>query len=266
MRIFILVLLLALSIDAQGDALKFSHELSSKILNENVRVTVKLPASYQANQHKSYPVFYMLDDGFNTDLVDSMIKRLHISNGANEHIVVGVNTTNRLRDFAPTINLDPRGPVGEGGGADRFLDYMESELMPYIDKNYQSSQYKVIAGHSIAGLFVVHGFHSRPDLFQAHLAFSPAVWWGARETVSAAQQYIIKGASVGSFLYMNIGAEGGEMRQVYDAFTQTILRNRSSDLILKLDVFANESHDFTLAAGLYNSLKALHKYQQHKGI
>ncbi|MEP1552475.1 MAG: alpha/beta hydrolase-fold protein [Paraglaciecola sp.] len=266
MKAILLLLLSVLSVEVGAEDTQLTHGIFSEILNEKTKVTVKLPLSYKANKNKTYPVFYVLDDGINTELVDSMNRRLHSSNGANEHIVIGVNTTDRLRDFAPSVNMDPRGPVGEGGGADKFLDYIETELMPYINKTYRTNNHNVVAGHSIAGLFVVHAFHSRLNLFQAHLAFSPAVWWGARETATAAQQYVIKGVSVGSFLYCNIGTEGGEMRAVYDNLTQTILRNRSSDLILYLDVFDNESHDFTMAAGLYNALKGLYKYQQKKGM
>lgn len=247
-------------------AVEVTNGIFSEVLNEKTKITVKLPLSYTNNKNKTYPVFYMLDDGINTELVDSMIRRLHISNGANEHIVIGVNSTNRLRDFAPTVNMDPRGPVGEGGGADKFLDYIESELMPHINKAYRTNNHNVVAGHSIAGLFVVHAFHSRPNLFQAHLAFSPAVWWGARETASAAKNYVLKGTSNGGYLYMNIGSEGGEMREVYDGLTQVILRHRSSDLMLSLDEFDNESHDFTMVAGLYNALKGLYKYQQSKDM
>ncbi|WP_239024075.1 alpha/beta hydrolase [Paraglaciecola marina] len=266
MNVFLLLLFSLVSMAVAAVDVEVTNGIFSEVLNEKTKITVKLPLSYTNNKNKTYPVFYVLDDGINTELVDSMNRHLHSSNGANEHIVIGVNTTNRLRDFAPRVNMDPRGPVGEGGGADRFLDYIETELMPHINKAYRTNNHNVVAGHSIAGLFVVHAFHSRPNLFQAHLAFSPAVWWGAREAATAAQQSVIKGVSVGSFLYFNIGTESGEMREVYDNLTQTILRNRSSDLILYLDVFDNESHDFTMAAGLYNALKGLYKYQQDKGM
>jgi predicted alpha/beta superfamily hydrolase len=189
---------------------------------------------------------------------------LHASKGASEHIIVGISSNDRLQDFAPTVNKDPRGPVGAGGGADKLLDFMQSELMPAINKSYRTSDFNVIAGHSIAGLFVMHTFHARPNLFQAHMAFSPAVWWGARETAQATKQYVLSDKEVGSFLYMNIGSEGGEMRQVYNDLSQTILRNRSTELVLHLDTFNDEAHDFTMAAGLYNALKALNNYQ-HNG-
>ena len=65
---------------------------------------------------------------------------------------------------------------------------------------------------------------------------------------------------------MNIGNENGEMKSVYSSFAATILKNRSVNLKLKLDEFDNVSHDFTMAAGLYNALSGLYQYQQSKGI
>lgn len=65
---------------------------------------------------------------------------------------------------------------------------------------------------------------------------------------------------------MDIGSEGGEMRQVYDSLAQTIVRHRNVDLNLRLDEFEQEPHDFTMAAGLYNALKGLFQHQQKYGI
>lgn len=235
---------------------------SSQFMSASPQVTIALPASYKQDKSKHYPVLYLLDAKLNDESVFGMLQRLHSSNGANEHIIVGIESHDRLNDFAPTVNKDPRGPVGAGGGADKLLDFIQSELMPNINKNYRTKPHNVIAGHSIAGLLVMHSFHARPSLFQAHMAFSPAVWWGARETAQATKQYVLSDKKVGSFLYMNIGSEGGEMRQVYDDLSQTILRNRSTDLVVQLDTFNDEDHDFTMAVGLYHALRALHQYQQ----
>ena len=227
----------------------------SKIVAETPNVIVALPSSYESDTTKNYPVLFVLDGELNGELVNGMLHRLHLSEGSNEHIIVGVSSGNRLKDFAPTVNKDPRGPVGEGGGGDQFLDFMEKELIPTINKRYRSSNFNVLAGHSVAGLLVIHSFQSRPHLFQAHLAFSPAVWWGARETSTATKHYVTTTRHIKNYLYMDIGSEGGEMRQVYDSLAQTILRHRNIDLSLRLDVFEQEPHDFTMVAGLYMRLK-----------
>ncbi len=144
--------------------------------------------------------------------------KLQKADSAPEVIMVAIENTNRLRDFAPTVNLDPRGPVGQGGGADKFLDFLEIELIPYIDQNYRTHDFKVISGASIAGLLTIHSLQSRPHLFQAHVAYSPAVWWGDRTTAKKAKAFIAQKTSLNNYLYMNIGEEAGEMRDVYNDF------------------------------------------------
>ncbi|TMP86884.1 esterase [Pseudoalteromonas ruthenica] len=237
------------------------HTLSAK-----PEIKVILPASYSSERTKDYPVIYVLDGKLNAQLVASMLARLAVSQGAREHIVVGIEPANRLHDFAPTVNTDPRGPVGEGGGAPAFIEYLESELIPEVNSQYRTSGYNTLAGHSIAGLFVIHAFHSRPTLFQAHLAFSPALWWSTRATAQRAEQYVISGITTPSFLYLNIGNEAGEMKSVYSGFTNTIARNRSVDLILQLEEFTDTPHDLTMTAGLYNALTGLNQYQQGQKV
>lgn len=259
----IIAVCLACTVHIQSSASEKAtvHPLSSKILAETPSITVYLPHTYARKTKPRYPVLYVLDGKLNASLVSSMLRRMHFSKGANEHIVIGVESANRLFDFAPTVNRDPRGPVGQGGGGDPFLDFMQTELMPEIDQKYRTINQNVIAGHSIAGLIVMHAFYTRPDLFQAHLTFSPAVWWGARETAKATQQYVISDKSIKGYLYMNIGNESGEMRDVYDALERTILRNRTLDLSFKTGEFKHEDHDFTMTAGLYDALKGLYQYQ-----
>lgn len=229
-------------------------------------VSVTVPQSYETESSKNYPVIYLLDGTHNQNMLNGMLERLHLSEGSFEHIIVSIDVEDRLNDFAPTVNMDPRGPVGKGGGGDQFLDFLEKELMPRINKNYRTSEFNTIVGHSVAGLLVIHSFHSRPELFQSHLAFSPAIWWGARETAKSAKNYVLSNGGGDTYLYMNIGSENGEMKSVYNSFATTIMKNRSIDLKLTLNEFDDVSHDFTMAAGLYNALSGLYQYQRSKGI
>ena len=230
------------------------------------KVSVNVPASYTTETSKTYPVIYLLDGELNQSMLIGMLERLYLSNGAFEHIVVSIDADDRLYDFAPTINKDPRGPVGSGGGGDKLLDYLEVEVMPGINKEYRTTGFNTIMGHSLGGLLVMHSFHSRPKLFQSHLAFSPALWWGARETAIAAKSYVLSKKASETYLYMNIGSEGGEMRSVFDSLATTIAENRSTELTLQLDEFDDSSHNFTMAAGLYNALAGLYHYQRRRGI
>lgn len=253
-------LLFISSVKASAEDVDLTHDyhpmtLNSKVLNETRKVIVRLPDSYDDNPNKKYPVIYRVDGPGNLAMLSSVMERLEIETSTPEVIIVAIANTDRTRDLAPTVNQDPRGPVGQGGGADKFLDFIEHELMPKIDKTYRTHDFKVISGASIGGLLAIHSLQSRPHLFQAHVAYSPAVWWGARETVKSTKDFIKQSKKLDNYLYMNIGEEGGEMRQVYDDFANFVQANEVEGLKVKIDTFNDVSHNLTQVAGAFNAYK-----------
>ncbi len=169
-----------------------THTIKSAVLNEQRTVVVQLPKSYQTNPNKVYPVIYRLDGAGNIPLATAIIERLQNDNRAPEVIIVAIESTNRLRDFYPTVNKEPQGPVGEGGGADKFLAFFEQELIPLVNKNYRTHDYKVIAGASAGGVFALYTLQAKPTLFQAHIAYSPAVWWNYGAMVKSTKSFLAK--------------------------------------------------------------------------
>lgn len=216
--------------------------------------------------NKRYPVIYLLDGEANYALVSSMLERMALSNGAQEYIIVSLESQNRLYDFAPTVNMDRRGPYGEGGGGDKFLDFIEKELIKVMRNQYQASDFSAVMGHSVGGLLVFHAFYSRPSLFNGHMAFSPAVWWGEQETMTEVKKYVYSSEDIGSYLYTNIGNEAGMMREHYDSLVNTLQRNRTSELVLQSEHYPHDSHGLTFSAGLYSALKGMDNYQRKLGL
>lgn len=109
------------------DSLQHTHTFKSVVLNEERTVVVRLPKSYQAEPKKVYPVIYRLDGAGNIPLASAVIERLQNDNRAPEVIIVAIENTNRLRDFYPTVNKEPQGPVGEGGGGAQFFSVFLSK-------------------------------------------------------------------------------------------------------------------------------------------
>jgi pimeloyl-ACP methyl ester carboxylesterase len=79
----------------------------------------------------------------------------------------------RLRDFTPT---DASGD-GTSGGAERFLSFIERELIPFVDRHYRTSAELTLIGSSLGGLFTLYTLFKRPDLFSNFIATSPATPW-----------------------------------------------------------------------------------------
>ncbi|WP_188729364.1 alpha/beta hydrolase [Pseudoalteromonas gelatinilytica] len=243
--------------DAVTHYSQHTHTIESSNLSEQRTVVVQLPKSYQTHPNKRYPVIYRLDGAGNLPLINAVLERLQENDQAPEVIVVAIESTNRLRDFYPTVNKEPQGPVGEGGGAAKFLAFVEQELMPLVNKQYRTHDYRVIAGASAAGVFALYAMQADPELFQAHIAYSPAVWWNYGAPAKSLNTFITKTKSINSYVYMNIGEEAGIMRERYDDMQQTMQNSKVQNLRFKSDAFAGVSHNLTSAAGAFNAYHGL---------
>ncbi len=78
-------------------------------------------------------------------------------------IVVGIVHPDRMTDLTFGTDNETPGIVGSG---DKFMLYMEKELMPFIESNYPTAPYNIFIGHSVGGLTVVNTLIHHPNLVQ----------------------------------------------------------------------------------------------------
>ncbi|SNY43818.1 hypothetical protein SAMN06297280_0653 [Arsukibacterium tuosuense] len=243
--------------DSNGEYRLLTETLHSEALNESRTITVQLPKSYSSAPDNKYPVIYRLDGNGNIPLITAVLERLQEANAAPEVIIVAIENTDRMRDFYPTVNQEPQGPVGIGGGAPKFLNFIENELIPFVDKKYRTHNFKVIAGASAGGVFVLYALQTNPELFQAHLAYSAAVWWNYGATAKSTKAFLSKTTNLDNYLYMNIGEESGLMRERYDDLQHFVASNTPKGLTFINDEFDKVPHGLTSAAGIFNAYQNL---------
>ena len=154
--------------------------IKSKVLNENRRIYIQLPEGYKDN-NKKFPVLFVMDGEWLFDLVNANQRYYSYDEVTDQNIprmiVVGIENTNRDRDYTPTSNSGIDYSFPTSGGADKFLDFIENELIPFLDNRYRTAPHRGIVGWSFSGLFSVYAGISRPDLFNMFLCISPAIWW-----------------------------------------------------------------------------------------
>lgn len=258
--VFLVITLSAFIQQALGSNAEYkllTDTLYSEVLNENRTITVQLPKSYEAKPDKRYPVIYRLDGKGEIPLITAVLEKLQNANAAPEVIIVAIENIDRLRDFYPTVNQEPQGPVGAGGGASKFLNFVEDELIPFVDKKYRTHDFKIIEGASAAGVFVLYALQTNPELFQAHLAYSAAVWWDFGASVKSTKAFITKTKELNNYLYMGIGEESGFMRNRYDDLQNFISSNTPNGLKFISDEFDNVPHGLTSAAGIFSAYQNL---------
>jgi len=133
--------------------------INSTVLGEERVVLVRTPVGYERNNVR-YPVLYMTDGDAHMGHTASTIEFLTRNGRISDLIVVGVTNTDRTRDLTPvkSTNKTPAGDLQfpTSGGADNFLKFFETELIPEIEKQYRVQPYRIFAGHSLGGLFAIH--------------------------------------------------------------------------------------------------------------
>jgi len=182
------------------------YDVYSKAVGDTFRVFIGRPPAAEDTRStgdtaaKKHPVIYLLDG--NGMFLDGLLmaRWLARSGEVPPAVVVGIgypiesfwDTMNlRSRDYTPTA--DPEllavanrtmwpgladAETATSGGADAFLDFIESELMPMIEEEYGGDpDDATIVGHSFGGLLGSYALVSRPGLFQRHVITSPSLWW-----------------------------------------------------------------------------------------
>lgn len=79
-------------------------------------------------------------------------------------IVVGILHSARMKDLTFGSENESPGIVGRG---EKFLLFVEKELMRYIESSYLTYSYKIFIGQSVGGLSVINTLIHHPNLFNA---------------------------------------------------------------------------------------------------
>lgn len=126
----------------------------------------------------------------------------------NNWIILGVgNIWTRDRDYTPSRQLQVPHmdslSAAHMGGVFAFLQFMEQELMPVINRRYPQLKHRILLGHSFGGLAVLECFIRKPGLFTHYITADPSVWWPAYEPVIT--PLLLKQPNNKPFLYMAVG-------------------------------------------------------------
>ena len=156
-------------------------KIQSKVMGEERTLLISTPANY-ARSTERYPVLYMTDGDAHIVHTRGTVDFLARNGLMPDCIIVGVTNTDRTRDLSPThwnpvLEDGTREELPGSGGADRFLDFFEKELFPYVESNYRTAPYRIFAGHSLGGLLALHIFATRNGMFNAYIAASPSLRW-----------------------------------------------------------------------------------------
>lgn len=216
----ILFLLLIISLAATGAVMVKNKSLLlgktdiivSEILDEHRKILVYVPPDDDTANIICYPVLYLLDGDAHFVRITETIRQLSETDENAAYpkmIIVGVANTDRARDLTPSRSM--LGPVGEtisdfrtSGGSEKFIRFIEKELIPHIDAEYPASPFRILMGHSLSGLTAMHVLLHHTGLFNAYVAIDPSVWWDNQKLLHEAEHLLAGKKFTGASLFLGI--------------------------------------------------------------
>jgi len=231
------------------------HSFTSKATTRTYEIMVSVPDDYETSG-KPYPVLYVLD-GWHFPLLAFIQHNSIYSKRMPPVIMVVIGHGHppnlnyvREQDFlGPTSQ-----PKGTSGHAERFLAFLEGELIPFIERQYRTiPSDRALLGHSYGGAFAIYTLSERPELFQRIVCVSPA-FASTRAMIFGFLKERLEKLSSPVILDLSVGTEG-DLTEETAALASLFDSIKAANPRRRLTFYNGENHDSVrlsaFSAGLY---------------
>jgi len=168
-----IILLLAFVCSAGMHAQKIVTQVSSPRLKENREITIGLPASYDKNPDKKYPLLVLLDGDYLFDPFQGALNYGNYWEDLPEVIIVGISQNkNNEREIDCAVD-EATGLPAESG--EKFFEFISLGVIPYMQQKYRISPFKMIAGHDTTAGFMNFYLYKEDPLFTGYISLSPGL-------------------------------------------------------------------------------------------
>lgn len=151
-----------------------SFSVDSKFLQDERRIDLYLPDKYE-DSTRNYPIVVVLDSNYLFDLTVSILKNRWRRDLAPQSIVVGIQARDANERFgfaSPVQRIHGEGVIFEQSKPDKMDDFIQKELLPYIDAEYRTQHHRTIIGMSPTATNVVYDYLKKQPYFNAHIALA----------------------------------------------------------------------------------------------
>lgn len=246
--------------------------IESEVLGEHREFYVSVPDTYTGSE-ESFPVVYVLDGDVNRwKSIVGVLEALStetLGNQVQQAIVVAIPNTHRSRDLTPTTlkewKFEDRvlETFDQTGQADQFIQFLDTELLPYVEKRYRTNNTKVLLGESFGALFGAHVLLQNNKLFSDYLLIDPTSVWDNNHLNKAYHRHEFHRQTLSANVYFafanndHLGKLGITNRQWGQDFAAKIIAKSDKDFRAAQNYFEQESHGTVALMGWYHGFKFL---------
>ncbi|MDH5717950.1 MAG: alpha/beta hydrolase-fold protein [Spirochaetia bacterium] len=222
-----------------------SETMHSNIIPADFTIYIYKPEDYPRKDY-AYPVLYSFDGDEKFDEVAEIVS-LKIAKGEMPDVLIvgmgyGDDENKRIRDYTPTYVSDQ----SESGGVESFYQFIKTELIPYIDKNYQTSNIRddrYIRGHSFGGIAALYGLFFHNDVFKNFIATSASLWYDDLIFFEYEKNYYETNTDLNVKLYASMGSqEPVGMPVMFLEFVEKLKSRNYANLKIKSEIIEGKRH------------------------
>ena len=179
------------------------------------RAYIYLPASYERDTTKRYPVMYMFDGHnvfFDADATygKSWGMNKFMNRSKKDLIIVAIECNHegngRIVEYSP-MNYE-NASMGKIRGKGRvYMNWLVTTLKPYIDEHYRTLPDRcntIICGSSMGGLMAMYGVTVYNHVFQRAACLSPSLWVAPGKVLEVIARAHVRRDTC---IYMDYGSE-----------------------------------------------------------
>lgn len=240
------------------------EEIESKILAEKRVLNIYLPSGYNKNDTIKYPVIYLLDGSSDEDFIHvaGLVQFANFPwvNMLPNSIVVGIANIDRKRDFTfPTTIERDKKDFPTTGKSNNFINFIELELQPFINKNYKTTAEKTIIGQSFGGLLATEILYTKPILFTNYIIVSPSLWWDNESLLLKHPNILNSNFTSAVSVFVAVGKEGAIMEADTRKLVDILKSGSKKNVSFYFEYFANENHASILHNAVYKAFENIWK-------
>jgi len=228
---------------------------SSVVAGQEYQLYINLPRNYARDTAKTYPVLFLLDGQFDFPVFTGIYGSQYYDGFLPGIVTVAITWGGknpdagvlRGRDFTPTKIAGM-----QSGNAPKFLEFIKTELIPFIQSKYRVNDDRTLTGSSYGGLFTLYALFNEPSLFHRYILTSPAIGWDNAVLRTWETKYEATGSNAPTRLFMG----RGELEGNDPAFLQLADRlKKVKNLEVRTLVMEHTGHSGTKPEGYSKGLQ-----------
>lgn len=247
-----------------------THTIYSRHVEDTFYISVALPLAYAtAPPDREFPVVFAPDADIGFAMATQISRLMEIRQEVPAYIIVGIGygglqagLARRARDLTPNNMQESALCANEEfpcGGAADFLEFIETELKPFVTERYRAdTEDNAYFGYSLGGLFGFYVLFNEPGAFKRYAIGSPPVGWQNWELLQVEAAFATSHEDLPATLFLSVGGleKSERVEQTVELAGQLAGRGYPG-LVLTSHEFEGESHASGSAASFSRAMRVV---------